>query len=344
MDGSQPDQQNPCPWLALLLCSASDFLNGGWEIPEVTTRKVGELLTPGEREVRGPALTAADLKAYESVDDLCQTIDLPVPLFSRLVPAKADLPYLAHVRQVHTGDKETLSLQTEGCFSVVLGNRFPETTGVDGGGKNSVYVVSLEGFQRYLPGAPDTIQAQRVRLAVLAHWSFFCEGETTFKTLMQQLDAGRLMLPVAPHIARQAQAGEPGALQVEDAFEQGYTALDHHIRNGEHTVSWYRGPLVPLWYLKLNTYAYLPSADAALRYNYETGLFDASYAAAWQLGRLLALQNPHFARALYRYRTQERQKAKAAMRQESLQKKFALSGKAAEDHVVEAIRQNGHNP
>ena len=94
------------------------------------------------------------------------------------------------------------------------------------------------------------------------------------------------------------------------AFERGYTALDHHIRNGEDTVSWYRGPMVPLWYHKLETYPFLPSADAALRYNYETGLLDASYAAAWQLGRLLALQNSHFARSLYRYRNQERQKAK----------------------------------
>jgi hypothetical protein len=183
-----------------------------------------------------------------------------------------------------------------------------------------------------------------VRLVVLASWSFFCQGENTFKTLLQQLDTGRLMLPVSSEMAREAQAGNPGALQVKAAFEQGYTALDHHIRNGENTVSWYRGPLVPLWYRKLETYPYLPDADAALRYNYETGLLDASYAAAWQLGRLLALQNPHFARALYRYRNQERQQTKAVLQQADLQEKYALSGKPVEEHVIEMIRRNGRHP
>ena len=116
-------------------------------------------------------------------------------------------------------------------------------------------------------------------------------------------------------------------------------------------MSWYRGPLVPLWYRKLETYTFLPSADAALRYNYETGLLDASYAAAWQLGRLLALQNTHFARALYRYRNQERQKAKAAIEQAGLEAKYALSTKPAVEQVVQAtrlaverIRKNGHQP
>ena len=208
------------------------------------------------------------------------------------------MPYLAHVRRVSTGNKETLSLRTEGCFSVVLGNRFPRTSAASAGGKNTAFVVSLEGFQRYLYGEPGALQAQNVRLAVLASWTFHCQGKNTFKTLMYALNSDRLMLPAD----RKTEAGDPTAApEMKEAFERGYAALDHHIRNGENTVSWYRGPLVPLWYRKLETYPYLPSADAALRYDYQTGLLDASYPAAWQLGRLLALQNAHFARTLYRY-------------------------------------------
>ena len=99
---------------------------------------------------------------------------------------------------------------------------------------------------------------------------------------------------------------------------------------------------MPLWYRKLENYPYLPSADAALRYNYETGLFDASYAAAWQLGRLLALQNTHFARTIYRYRNEERQKTKAGIRQTGLQKKYALTDKPVLQQVVSEVEKLGN--
>ena len=51
------------------------------------------------------------------------------------------------------------------------------------------------------------------------------------------------------------------------------------------------------------SYKDISCADAALRYDSTTGMLDASYAAAWQLGRLLALQDQAFAQALYRFRT-----------------------------------------
>ena len=127
IDGRDPDVQNPCPWLALLVFSSSDFGKEG-RSPQIKTRKLGELFDPADKdESQGPELTEADLKDYESLDDLCNTIDLPANLFSKVVPAAADLPLLAHVRQVNTENKETLSFKSEGCFAVVMANRLPET-------------------------------------------------------------------------------------------------------------------------------------------------------------------------------------------------------------------------
>ena len=186
LDGSPPDDNNPCPWLALLVSSEPDFLKLGYPPPEVVARKVGALLSPAETGVIGPEIRPADLKEYESADDLCNTIDLPARLFSNIVPARADLPFLAHVRKVNTSNKETQSLRTEGCFAVVLGNRFPETGTGGTTGKNTAYVVSLEGFERHLYGVPAARQAEKVRLAVLASWDFFCQGDTTFKTVMKR--------------------------------------------------------------------------------------------------------------------------------------------------------------
>lgn len=444
MDGQSFDDKNPCPWLALLLVSDSDF-ESVEAVPKIEARKVEELLNH-RNDILGPQKIV--LNDYESPNDLCQTIDLPKELFSKIVPSKEDLPYLAHVREVHTGNKETLSYLSEGCFSVVLGNRFPDTDTLDfshdefekqgmsvedlctaikqdgyelsglqssepsiawlnellkdaglfrkitskkkqlelteeikwlqqqteddrsknysdmtpdkqntikrlnrymlelvypevcpasrdkGGVKNTVYLVSLEGFQDYLDGTAQEIGAKKVRLAVLASWSFFCEGENNFKYLMSNLSEGLLQMPISPELAEQAKKDE-GAEQVKDAFGLGYTALNHHIRNGEKTVSWYRGPLVPLFYRTLETYGFLPCADAALRYNYNTGLLDVSYAAVWQLGRLLALQDQHFARTIYHYRIRERQKVKSGMQKKELEKKYELDeGKNFDDHLV----------
>jgi hypothetical protein len=157
---------------------------------------------------------------------------------------------------------------------------------------------------------------------------------------MEELDSGLLKLPPP--------TGKPrteGMDEVSKAYELGYTALTHRIRNGEPTISWYRGPLVPFSYRKLDVYRYLPCADAALRYNYNTGLLDVTYAAAWQLGRLLALQSPHFTQAMYRCRNQERQKTKSEIERQVRNKKYGLSGKdPGEDMDQRLLEEIGLNP
>jgi hypothetical protein len=91
------------------------------------------------------------------------------------------------------------------------------------------------------------------------------------------------------------------------------------MRQGEKTVSWYRGPLVPLNHDKPKQIQDPVScADELLRYDPNTGLFDVTYAAAWQLGRLLALQNQSFALALQRARKALQAQAERQMRQASL--------------------------
>ena len=319
-----PNKANPCPWLALLVLSPSDFPAPA-ELPKIATNKVGDLLNPGSG-IKGPNIKETDLEHHESKDDLCNTIDIPTALFKCIVPTELDLPYLAHVREVHTGNKETASLKTEGCFSVVLTNRFPETAEKEGV-RNMAVLVSLEGFNAYLPGATGTIVEGTVRLAVLANWSFTCQGNNDFKKQVSKLKTGLLQEPEKPVVAK----------EVEQAWKLGYTALKHHVRNGEMTFSWYRGPLVPNFYPKLDVYGFLPCADAALRYNYETGLFDVSYAAAWQLGRLLALQSPLFSQSMYRSRNQDRQKTKLQIEKQVCDDRYELAGKDMDQHLLHEI-------
>jgi hypothetical protein len=63
-------------------------------------------------------------------------------------------------------------------------------------------------------------------------------------------------------------------------------------------VSWYRGPLLPFDNPRTGEPPFA-SADALVRYDPEHGMFDVTLAAAWQLGRLLALSDRSFATTLY---------------------------------------------
>ncbi len=87
-------------------------------------------------------------------------------------------------------------------------------------------------------------------------------------------------------------------------LQQGYVPLPHHFRRGGKSVSWYRSPLLAGKPGKQITDDQFPvyTADELLRYDTTYGMFDASYAAAWELGRLLCLQNKRVSLTLYRWK------------------------------------------
>lgn len=382
IDGNVHNAAQPCPWMALLVLGPSD--GAGQKFPKIDTRKLldrdaeGEGLLNPPAGVQGPA--GLERERYERENELCNTIDLDADLFRSIVPSRADLPYLAHVRTVDTDDKETLSYLSEGCFSVVLANRFPESALGEKGARNTACLVSLEGFQNFL--YPKESPMPTVRLAVLASWSFICRGKNDFKAIVTDLDGGKpaadapdfewneertkyrwrpaenaeskgarkrpsgpwraansglMSLPPPDWSEDTGAALEDATAEdlavVREAFERGYCGLNHLVRVGEKTVSWYRGPLVPLYIHKQQQYGFISCADAALRYDYETGMLDASYAAAWQLGRLLALQSRHFSQAMYRYRKEVALRIMAKIRAREASKRFGASAETARNFL-----------
>ena len=107
------------------------------------------------------------------------------------------------------------------------------------------------------------------------------------------------------------------------------------MRQGEKTVSWYRGPLVPLNYDKpVQIQEPVSCADELLRYDPDIGLFDTTYAAAWQLGRLLALQNQSFALALNQARKVMRKRARWLLHRTALKKHYREI-KIKDDNLIE---------
>ncbi len=133
----------------------------------------------------------------------------------------------------------------------------------------------------------------RLRFPVLASWEFRCEGDKDFAALVQALDVGLLGTDAAPRAA----AARP--IEVSDT---GHVVLDGTERSGEAERSWYRGPLTPRAVTRRPPAA-VHVADQ-LRRLAEDGRFEIGEAAAFELGRLLAISAPSTVAALREWRRQ----------------------------------------
>lgn len=315
------------PWLALLVFSEGELLGpaGGGNYAQTLT--VAQLLSVDPQNpaspipdpnVRHPILAANTLTA----DDLalnCQAIVCPGALFAQIVPTVRELPYLAHARQVNTGNIAIFGQKDDGWFSVVVANRFPQAgnaataTTAAAAKKSIVHLVSLEGFGDLLTGtAPVAPTQPQIQLASLASWTFSCLADPaqTFGGLAQNLaydPANAFALrPAASLVLRlpftPTGATDAGTIAVQQRLNDGYVALGYHASSGEDGFAWYRGPGSAVVPNPVPGVAAFETTDAATIYDPATGLFDLSLATAWQVGRSLALSSEPFATALMRVR------------------------------------------
>lgn len=152
------------------------------------------------------------------------------------------------------------------------------------------------------PGADPPL----VQLASLHRWEFECSARgRNFVGLLEGLDGVKGSAELQLRHDLGAAPKESGAAAGLSYLRAGYTPLPHRMREGSRTISWYRGPLMPRLPVRsdANTLP-LPahSADGLLIYDQASGMFDSSYAAAWELGRTLALADTRFATQLYHWK------------------------------------------
>ncbi|HET9971766.1 MAG TPA: hypothetical protein VFQ68_26265 [Streptosporangiaceae bacterium] len=247
--------------------------------PQVVT--VADLRDATAGPVHWPGL-GGDLGDHQDTDRVT-VIDVDKRLLATLLPSEQDLSLLAHVRQTPGPSGQPA---TE--LAVVLGNRLPQPNGI-----SVVHLVSVEG--RYADGEFDlagVADLDYVRLVSLKSWQFACvDPFGDFTGLLGALDRtpSTLRLPPRP---------DPEA---ERHLKAGLVPLAHRTRQSGTTVSWYRGPLIPCpspGEIPLPA----PTAESLVRYDSALGLFDVSYAAAWELGRLLAVHSAPLAASLYSWK------------------------------------------
>ncbi|MDX1413782.1 MAG: hypothetical protein R3293_06295 [Candidatus Promineifilaceae bacterium] len=289
------------PWLALLLFTQAE-LNA-----LTSSSQNGRQPTPWEAITTPKALFSANGQSGKTLypkldkegdeqDDATQVrvLDLPLPLFHKICPSKDDLRFLAHVRCVDPTNKVPLNMHAAGDFSVLVANRLPQQ------GTNVIYLVSLEGLSGMVDKTRPALGADHVRLVALDSWTFTNDaaGIHTFGELMQGLHVSTIAVHPPPGTKKSANVYEQN---VQESLANAYIPLEYQRYHDRPLAGWYRGPFTPSPVHKISSSVKLfHRADAALVLDYSTGMYDVSYAAAWQLGRLQALAAPSAAQDLRR--------------------------------------------
>lgn len=314
------------PWLALLLFDETEGVKLRSMASKDAFRQTEGIYCPvGYRE---------------GMAENCMVLDIPAVLFAEVCPEAEDLKFSAHARCVSRENKVTEKNMPGEWLSVLISSRYPADAAGETGMKNSCYVVSLEYFGDFLSNNARRNEIKKgevfhtVRVPVLYTWSFYCAADAfDFKTVFQGLDAGVLKLPEKEEV--------PLPEEAANLTRRGYAPVEHHLREGSSTVSWYHGPFLPK---TMETDGEKPrmSSDEWLRYDPDMGMFDISYSAAFGLGRQLALQRTSYAQALCAFRNHNKAEANACMQHFQMAEKFGLDSSgsfAGMNRFGEEIRQ-----
>jgi IPT/TIG domain len=306
--GAAPLPAAPPPWLALLLFEDGDNFKIVQNMPL--------------EQIVGPQIYQ-DLGSPPNVN--CDALVTDELTLDSILPTVEELTLLAHVRQVNVNDRELNIGSSDGFFAVVMSNRLPSpnanctaclvslearsdvctTTSSGAGGQlrqaltapqdvlsfpspvNFPAPVEIGGVGKIGYINPIIYTLRSVQLVLLQSWKFSVTGSGSFRDLMQELN-----------VAMFGTVANPGHPPLTDS---GHLPMDLQDRAGEPEEVFYRGPLTP-FQLTRDPLGPYHSADQCLRANPETGGKDISYAAAFEVGRLLAASDKTLATALAQWR------------------------------------------
>ncbi|KAF3104136.1 hypothetical protein TWF706_004607 [Orbilia oligospora] len=216
--------------------------------------------------------------------------------------------YLSHVRKISTAGMISAMHGTDGTFSVIVSHRIGpfDTTRPT---PLIAHLISLEGIE----GKDISTWKDNIIMTSLYSWTYTSlpPGSFDVRDVLQKL--GDTLTVLRTDFMQQPVSNpKTKALPLEDIItkrqEDGYTLVRHRTVTGEETAAIYRGPLVP------KSVSHGQNTDMqymTIQSNFGTdlqildpdlSLMDISYAAAWQLGKTLAMGDQAFTAALSRVR------------------------------------------
>lgn len=221
----------------------------------------------------------------EDDSDFCRFIDISAQTYKDIFPSSADIPLLAHAKLLDLSRATDEICGKDGYFSVVLANRFVPSD-PDGETTCVCHLVTVFGYGESIPAEFD-----KVRLVSLYSWNIRSHGEM-----------GRPFITLTDGLSKNCGTIGYGRCGGEAAIKP------HYTRTGEMTYSVYRSPLAPQEIKEIPQLSGAHTADGRLIYDEEVGIFDVSYAAAFQLGRLITLSQPKIAEKLIAQRNESKEK------------------------------------
>ncbi|WP_201260936.1 hypothetical protein [Embleya scabrispora] len=293
-----PGTPEGAAWLALLVFRQGELPEDREAVGAVTVTSARVFVAGDAGPGRPPTL---DPPLYDDEKDLTVAgIHVPAELFTAICPTGEELAALAHIREGGPPDA-TRALGTDpppdedALKGVLVASRFPAAEG----GRHVVHLVSLDGHADYLPGRTAPPE-DGLRLISLYSWTYTDTGRGT------GFGGTANHLATAPDLVLR-HSGVPTGGDVPQAaamLRQGGTALPQGLESGETTIGFYRGAFTaaPGHDLPHGRGPRLETPEEALVYVEALGMYDASYAAAFSLGRQYALADADFRHALVEYR------------------------------------------
>lgn len=317
------NSQSLVPGLALMVFSEDEMVR------EQTMTLEEALCLNKEPGIYLPKEVTLSPDDLESPEDSCTVIDIPKELFLHTLPTAEDAALLAHSRLVELTDKVTDPSTRDGWFSSVTSNRYLKEPKEGGTVRHHAYLVCLSGYEEILAKEDRSHclpQMDWVRMVVLTGWVFQV-GKSPF-------DFRSIIEKTIPSVfSRDIGTGvEDGKLR--QILERGYHPMNHQLREGGRTVSWYRGPLIPVKEESKDCGVSV-YADQLIRYDPQIGMLDESMAAAWQLGKMTAIQNMTIAAEIVKWRFENKKETVHIRQKAAIQKELSLH-QPLKDQIDEA--------
>lgn len=286
LDTSIP-KSDDLPWLSLLMLQENEWQGDGTP----STASIEEFLTSSQ-DIAVPNI---DLQQIEDITQSCKYIEMSVGTFQTHFPKPDDLRWVASARLLQSA--------TQGK-AIITARRFPIISDPQiHQQRYACYLVSLEGLEDFL--MPTTRPESKIRLACLHYWTFTTINQTgeSFRDLLKNMLKNAIAQPDDIWLRLPRSLIEQIPEADRERLLDGYVPLNYHTRSGEETLSWYRGPFIPVSET-MEKPASKPhyTSNELLIYDPDEGVLDTTWSVSSEIGKALALQDSSFIKELLQAR------------------------------------------